>query len=254
MRPSGGIAPSDSLQDEIVNSIESTPRSRNSRTGVEHYLHIIKKKATASSVVTSDFEAYRRAAPPNDPVGDLLPEVRPQTLDLGPPDPKYDYGVLPTHELRYAEAIYKAQTWNPLIPLAIIRIAEKNLAFLNFDSMLTYLPNVEPQRFTPEFPQVEDGLLARTPAEHGLPGLGGPYQDYVEIQQWSNFRIGASGGEWLFPCLERDIITWERAEHLVGFEWKLRVAITTYSRVCISEDSFIARERDHGWWYDTRWE
>ncbi|KAL5390438.1 hypothetical protein PMIN02_007009 [Paraphaeosphaeria minitans] len=320
MKPSGGIAPSDSLQDEPVNSIESASRSRNPRTGLEHYLYITKKKAKDYAVVTGHFDSYRRATPPNDPVGDPLPDVQPQTLNLGLQDPKYDYGQLPAYDMQYAKSIYKAQTWNPLIALAIIRIAEKNLAFLDFDYTLAHLPNVGPRTFAPEFPHVEDGqpmpfldaatrwmteegdqpitvvflpefyqdgrhalafwtrkkssgrlcsivctpcttqelraagFLALVPAEHGLPEDPSPQQNLADIRQWSNFRIGVGGGDWLYPGLERDLISWERAEHVVGFELELRVAITTYPRYGVSEDGPIAQKRDNGLWYDTRWE
>jgi hypothetical protein len=41
----------------------------------------------------------------------------------------------------YDWPIYRARTTNPAVFLAIIRIAEKNLPFINFDSAITHLPN-----------------------------------------------------------------------------------------------------------------
>lgn len=321
MKPSGGITPSDSLQDEPVNSIEIAPRGRNSRTELDHYLYITKFKAKDYAIVSSDFDAYRRAAPPNAPAGDQLPDTTPQSLDLGLPDPQYNYDELPAHDERYAQPIYKARTWNPLIALAIIRLAEKNLPFLNFNSDLAHLPNIGPQTLPPEFPPVEDGAampfldeattwmrelgdqpisvvflpqyyldgrhalafstrkapsgrlcsivctpcttrelraagLVLAPVEHGLPESPGQDDEQTEMRPWSNSRVGVSGGEWLYPSLERDIITWERAEHVVGFEWEVRVKVTLFREALggIAEDHPDAQERDNGLWHEARWD
>lgn len=45
------------------------------------------------------------------------------------------------NRLDYDWPIYRARTTNPAVFLAIIRIAEKNLPFINFDSAITHLPN-----------------------------------------------------------------------------------------------------------------
>ncbi|KAF2446502.1 hypothetical protein P171DRAFT_472004 [Karstenula rhodostoma CBS 690.94] len=319
MKPSGGIAPEDSLQDEPVNSIECAPRGRNKRTGLDHYLYIAGFKAKDYVAVTADFDAYRYAAPPNAPPGDPLPDIPPQTLDLGPTEPQYDYQELPVHEANYAQPIYKATTWNPLIALAIIRLAEKNLAFMNFNSDLAHLPNVGPQTLPPEFPPVDDGepmpylddattwpqlpgdqqiTVAFLPeyyldGRHALafwtrkvpsgrlcsivcapcttpelraaglaclaPVDAGVFESRshdgvpAEQMEWNKFRIGVGGGEWLYPCLERDIITWERVEDVVGREWVVRVKVSLTVNG-IEESSPEAQTRDAGFWHETRWE
>jgi hypothetical protein len=157
MEPSGGIKPNDSLQDEHVNSIEFAPIGRSARTGIEHYLFIAKTKAKNYATVSVDFNPYKHAAPPGAPPGDPLPETAPQMLDLGPPDPRYNYKLQPEHWENYALPIYKAKTYNPLLALAITRLAEKNLPFINWTSELAHLPNVGPQTLPPEFPPPEAG-------------------------------------------------------------------------------------------------
>lgn len=157
MKPSGGIAPSDSLQDEVVNSIESARRGRNLRTGIEHYCYIAHKKAEAHAIITPSFDTYRRAAPPSAAAGNIMPDIPPQTPDLGLRDPKYDYSELPPHETHYKKPMYKTRTRNPVFALAIIRLAEENLPFLSFESDLAHLPNVGPQNMPPTFPQVDIG-------------------------------------------------------------------------------------------------
>jgi hypothetical protein len=158
MEPSGGIEPNDSLQDEPVNSIEFAPTGRNWRTGLEHYRFIAKSKAKEYTTVSVDFNQYKDTAPRGAPPGDPLPDIAPQTLDLGLPDRRYDYRALPEHWGDYAMPIYKARTYNPLLPLAIIRLAEQNLPFMDWSSELAHLPNVGPQTLPPEFPPPAAGV------------------------------------------------------------------------------------------------
>ncbi|KAL1608082.1 hypothetical protein SLS60_003021 [Paraconiothyrium brasiliense] len=316
--PSGGIKPLDSFQDCVVNSIESAPGGRNYRTGFEHYLYLTKRYAAQYKNVSVEFNTYRHAAPLNAPPGDPLPDTAPQSLDPGLPDPRFDYKTLPDHIKEYTQPIYKARTYNPLISLAIIRLAEKNLPFMDFSSNLTHLPNVGPQTLPPEFPPVEEeempfldmattwavlpgdqditilflpnyhvdgrhaiGYYTRkvpskrfcsmlftpcTTSELRLAGL----LDFVPIDSdlgvsdipnaeigedggavpWDVTEVGVKDGKWLYP-IEEDIVAWEDAEDVAGWEWVVWVRVTLRKT---AEDSEDGTNRDGGKWAEVRWE
>ncbi|KAL6704638.1 hypothetical protein ACN47E_008035 [Coniothyrium glycines] len=62
-----------------------------------------------------------------------------------PPDPRIEYTLQPTPpatRLSYSTDIYTGTTRNPAVFLGILRIAQKNLPFLNLDSALQHVPNV----------------------------------------------------------------------------------------------------------------
>ncbi|KAF2254117.1 hypothetical protein BU26DRAFT_589320 [Trematosphaeria pertusa] len=71
-----------------------------------------------------------------------------------PPDTKIDYSKAPKGlpVASFSYPIYKGVTYNPVIPLAIIRVAEKNLPSINFISALNHLPNLAPTDPYPELP------------------------------------------------------------------------------------------------------
>ncbi|KAI4918603.1 hypothetical protein J4E90_002989 [Alternaria incomplexa] len=66
-----------------------------------------------------------------------------------------DYTKLPKprcNRPNYVEYIYRATTTNPAVFLAILRVAERNLPFINFDSAITHLPNLLANARLPAIP------------------------------------------------------------------------------------------------------
>jgi hypothetical protein len=137
-----GLYPWDDHQDDIVvNSIEGDLDQYLNRSllGAEHYKTEISRRKDYKHPC-AHFDEYRvigqRAENPldtddsNDDV-DVKHELVEETS-------------LPTPNEQYDENIYKASTTNPAIFLAIARIAQKNMRFLNFTSALDHLPNLPP--------------------------------------------------------------------------------------------------------------
>lgn len=65
------------------------------------------------------------------------PSFDSETMTWSQPPKELDYD-------QYHEPIYKSMTYDPLVALAITRIAEKNLSSINFDSALDNIFNVGP--------------------------------------------------------------------------------------------------------------
>jgi hypothetical protein len=61
---------------------------------------------------------------------------------FGPDTPDIDYTTPPVPRLPHDMPTYKGVTDDPTVALAIIRVAKKNLPFVNFDSALSNLPTV----------------------------------------------------------------------------------------------------------------
>jgi hypothetical protein len=57
-----------------------------------------------------------------------------------------------TNRINYLESIYTITTSNPAVLLSILRIAERNLPFINFDSAIMHLPNVAANARVPALP------------------------------------------------------------------------------------------------------
>lgn len=155
-RPSGGIKPVDTFQDFAINSVEVPATGPIKRSGLEHYRNFVRHHARYYKCISVDFKSYRHTAPPNAPPGHALPDIEPPNLDLGPQNPEIDYTKHPRQNTEYAQPIYKSYTYNPLVALAVIRLAQKNLPFVDFSSDLHHLPNVGPGTFPPQFPHMED--------------------------------------------------------------------------------------------------
>lgn len=150
--PSGGIFPSDSLQNFVVNSIEIRPSARGALTGHAHYAHLLTLHAQHHKTITSTFDSYRLSPPSNIPPGDPLILPPPQEINLGPRLPEINYARHPPHRSPYTSPIYTSRTYNPLLALAIIHLSKKNLPFLDFTSDTEHLPNVGPHTLPPRFP------------------------------------------------------------------------------------------------------
>ncbi|RYN53739.1 hypothetical protein AA0118_g9501 [Alternaria tenuissima] len=146
--------PWDSHQDDIVvNSTELNTAGR--KLGIDHYRHQLTLRKTYEHITTDFAEDMEKLVPrdalpvpcspsplsPDDETkkenddGDME-HVEHKTWDgkARLPKPKFN-------RLDYDWPIYRARTTNPAVFLAIIRIAEKNLPFINFDSAITHLPN-----------------------------------------------------------------------------------------------------------------
>jgi hypothetical protein len=146
--------PWDSHQDDIVvNSTELNTAGR--KLGIDHYRHQLTLRKTYEYITTDFAEDMEKLVP-----RDALPAPCSSSLlsfddeterendeDDGEhmDDMNWDGKIrLPKPKFNrpdYDWPIYRARTTNPAVFLAIIRIAEKNLPFINFDSAITHLPN-----------------------------------------------------------------------------------------------------------------
>jgi hypothetical protein len=146
-----GLYPWDDYQDDIVvNSIEGDLDQYLSRSllGAEHYKNEISRRKDYRHPCVH-FDEYRvigqRAENPLDTEdsNDSDADVKPVPHEL------VEKAYLPTPNEHYNENIYKASTTNPAIFLAMARIAQKNIRFLNFTSALNHLPNLSPDARLP---------------------------------------------------------------------------------------------------------
>jgi hypothetical protein len=153
VRYNQGLYPWDDYQDDIVvNSIEGDLDQYLSRSllGAEHYkTEISRRKDHMHPCV--HFDEYRvigqRAENPlysDDSEYDDV-QVKPEPRLL------IEDTHLPTPHRHYDQAIYRASTTNPAVFLAIARIAQHNIPFLDFTSALDHLPNLAPSARLPKF-------------------------------------------------------------------------------------------------------
>jgi hypothetical protein len=154
--PPSGILPTDSHQDDIVvNSIEV--KQYGDSAGAAHYVECLSRQENYDRISTT-FDEYRtngrdiESLPDFDRYRNECPAIkREATLDYSKPPTGHISEDL-THP------IYKGQTKNPLVCLAIIRIAQTNLPSINFNSALDHIHNIRP---TDPFPQLpKNGLFA----------------------------------------------------------------------------------------------
>ncbi|KAL1793682.1 hypothetical protein ACET3X_008664 [Alternaria dauci] len=147
--------PWDSHQDNIVvNSTELNTSGR--KRGIDHYRHQLTLRNTYEHITTDFAEDMKKFVPRDTlpvPVssspqssssktknqnddGDKahVDDDKPWDGQTRLPKPKFI-------RVHYEEPIYRGRTSNPAVFLAITRIAERNLPFINFDSALAHLPN-----------------------------------------------------------------------------------------------------------------
>jgi hypothetical protein len=142
---------------------------------------------------------------------------------FGPPTPGIDYTIPPVPRSPHDKPTYKGVTDDPTVALAIIRVAEKNLPFVNFDSALSNLPTitppVPPRRLPTEtYPKNEYAAvlgdpdvarLARDPAAHHIhiALLPKRYKDGRHaIGFWTYKLPSMRYGAMVFtPCSARDL-------------------------------------------------
>lgn len=141
---SGGILPDDSHQDDIiVNSIETPNHGR--LTGYRHYVQELKRHGTYHRIRTT-FKQYSGRGRTAQHLARLdRHRYLPRSTENLKPGINYDqFTAIPVHRRDNGNPIYHGGTYNPLIPLAIIRIAQKNIPFIDLRSALNHLPNIKP--------------------------------------------------------------------------------------------------------------
>jgi hypothetical protein len=140
--------PWDDHQDDIVvNSVEDA--SPDALTGFEHYRHMMKKGGYER--ICTDFNDYRCNGKPTEDLAE--PEIE-EEKDIT--DNEDGYTALPDHVKDYTNPIYAAKTTNPAVFLAITRIAQRNLAFIDLNSALNHIPNLSP---TQPYPKLNTGVF-----------------------------------------------------------------------------------------------
>ncbi|CBY00720.1 hypothetical protein IAQ61_011628 [Plenodomus lingam] len=143
--------PWDSHQSAVINSVELTGPQLYT-TGVTHYRHILQTQRTYPRICTDFVKEYRdRAEAPSDTILDLDTS---QSTRSSPLDRSINYTTRPAPAARseYHSDIYHATTTSSAVCLAIVRIAEKNLPFIDFTSAANHLPNLSPSDPLPSLP------------------------------------------------------------------------------------------------------
>jgi hypothetical protein len=145
-----GRYPWDDYQDNaVVNSVETARVGQ--LNGVEHYRQLLSER-TEHKHICSDFEEYRRYGKVRE---DVIVEEEEEEVVASGLGPRFDYTkppTPPTSLAAYQQPIYKARTRNPAVFLAIIRIAQVNLPFLDFKSAINHLPNLPHNATLPTLP------------------------------------------------------------------------------------------------------
>ncbi|KAI4941443.1 hypothetical protein J4E86_010476 [Alternaria arbusti] len=167
--------PFDSHQDDIVVNTTELDTAPGFRRGIVDYRHKLTLKKTYAHI-TTDYAEDMKMTIPKDAVTPLGSETfgdgdgdgdddedgdEDEMTSANANNPKskrdertyvpevsdtiIDYTKLPRprcNRPNYVEYIYRATTTNPAVFLAILRVAERNLPFINFDSAITHLPNL----------------------------------------------------------------------------------------------------------------
>ncbi|KAF2680671.1 hypothetical protein K458DRAFT_311195 [Lentithecium fluviatile CBS 122367] len=143
-----GIQPIDSLQDVVLESVETSADP--ALAGVSQYSNLLAEKKFEYHVIGVSFDQYRMAGRDPRTIRNLngYADRKPT---FGPPVDGIDFSKPPRSVRRgkYDKPIYKGETYKPIIPLAIIGVAEKNLPFVDFNSALNHLPNLGPEEKYP---------------------------------------------------------------------------------------------------------
>ena len=234
----------DEYEDEIiVNSVELGPSIRS--IGVEHYLEQVAK-LDPDDFTPLDVADYsrRESATPSfaSPSGsdsreedaETGPEIKTlRGCRLGDEGMNHsDVPIPPLSAAEYQREIYKANTTNPSVCLAIIRIAEKNMPLIDFSSAINHLPNLRPKD---PLPKLRHRVLYAQPRKrHGdiemnvifLPHF---YQDgrhalgyYALSPEPDNWSWTPKQGclfvkhELFTPCTTGNLIMYDLVEYVSG--------------------------------------
>jgi hypothetical protein len=146
-----GLYPWDDYQDIIVvNSVEEEDDQdlTHQLVGAEHYRAVISQHDDYKHVCVH-FNEYRAHGQRVQDLSDTDDEDDAMRVK---PEPHLDIEDthLPTPRSNYDQPIYQAWTTNPAVFLAIARIAQRNLRFLDLTSALDHLPNHPPDQPLPE--------------------------------------------------------------------------------------------------------
>jgi hypothetical protein len=149
-----GQYPWDDYQDGVfVKSIELDVDHDEELTGTAHYLDEIEEHEGKYAQICTDFNEYCMNGKHLQDIDELEDEDEEEALIEG-------NGSGFTELLKVADdydgPIYSAKTKNPAVFLAITRIAQRNLPFLDFTSGLTHLPNLPP---TARLPKLLKGVF-----------------------------------------------------------------------------------------------
>jgi hypothetical protein len=101
--------------------------------------------------ICTDFNDYRCNGKPIEDLAE--PEIE-EEKDIT--DNEDGYTALPNSVKDYTNPIYTAKTTNPAVFLAITRIAQRNLTFLDLNSALNHIPNLSP---TQPYPKLNTGVF-----------------------------------------------------------------------------------------------
>jgi hypothetical protein len=219
-----GRYPWDDYQDRVVvNSVET--KRAGQLTGVQHYRQILSER-TDYKHVCSDFEEYRRSGKGRENA--VIEKEEEHEGVVGGLDPRVDYTKPPTPPASlaaYTQPIYKASTRNPAVFLAIIRIAQANLPFLDFESATNHLPNLPHNAALPTLPPkqafIDDVPHVPKPSDVELTVMFLPhfYQDGRHCIGYYNIEPNPnSPTRWytktclLTPCSTADIHTYHLVE------------------------------------------
>lgn len=122
-------------------------------TGAQDYLHQLSLRKDYEQICT-DFNEYRCRGSTKLGLSDIDDEEQDGIEEeQHTHDTKTDYSKAPnppSSYTTYGYKIYTCKTTNPAIFLAITRIAQRNLPFINFRSALNHLPNLIPTKRLPE--------------------------------------------------------------------------------------------------------
>ncbi|KAI4640824.1 hypothetical protein J4E93_008417 [Alternaria ventricosa] len=200
--------PFDSHQDDIVVNTTELDTAPGYRRGLVDYRHKLTLKKTYAHITTDYAEDMKMTIPKDavtplgsetvgdgdgdddDDDGDDDDEDEKSKTNVDNPKSKrdertyvpeisdtiIDYTRLPKprcNRPNYVEYIYRATTTNPAVFLAILRVAERNLPFINFDSAITHLPNLAANARLPGIPglsalssELSEALEASEPSNH----------------------------------------------------------------------------------------
>ncbi|KAI4606312.1 hypothetical protein J4E83_010120 [Alternaria metachromatica] len=193
--------PFDSHQDDIIVNTTELDTAPGYRRGLVDYRHKLTLKKTYNHITTDYAEDMKMTIPKDavTPLGSspLIDEDGGEDEDDGDEkddentsakanNPKskrdertyvpevsdtiIDYTKLPKprcNRPNYVEYIYRATTTNPAVFLAILRVAERNLPFINFDSAITHLPNLLANSRLPGIPALSS--LSSDPSTPSTP-------------------------------------------------------------------------------------
>ena len=192
--------PFDSHQDDIIVNTTELDTAPGYRRGLVDYRHKLTLKKTYNHITTDYAEDMKMTIPKDavTPLGDEdedgdesddedeKDEESSANANANNPKSKrdertyvpeisdtiIDYTKLPKprcNRPNYVEYIYRATTTNPAVFLAILRVAERNLPFINFDSAITHLPNLLANARLPGIPALSALSSDPSPSKPSTP-------------------------------------------------------------------------------------